>query len=166
MAMGNIIKFLRFAISNLPHNITEADAKEGLVHILKSFLDQRILFARESISNVCQSVIRENDVILTFGSSPVIRQILQKTAAIKHFRLIVVDCMPLREGVKTLSVMSSLVRCTYVPLSGAASAIREATKVILGMLVVLLWTIFHSHVGASALLSNGSVLAPAGNKFP
>jgi translation initiation factor eIF-2B subunit delta len=139
MAMGNIIKFLRFAISNLSHDKTEAESKQLLISKLKLFLEERILFARENIVTLCQSIISEDDVILTFGSSPVIRQILLSTANIKRFHLIIVDSMPLRDGIRTLSGMSNLVQCTYVPLSGTASVMKDVTRVILGMLYIYIY---------------------------
>lgn len=132
MAMGNIIKYLRFAISNLPHYISEADSKILLIGKLKLFLEERVLFAREHICNVCQSVIRDGDVILTLGSSAIIRQILLAMVSTKSFRLIVVDSMPLRDGIRTLNCISDVISCTYVPLAGAASAMKQATKVLVG----------------------------------
>lgn len=42
---------------------------------LTSFLEERIIYARESIANCCAATIRDDDVILTFGSSPLIRQV-------------------------------------------------------------------------------------------
>ena len=74
-------------------------------------------------------------------------KVLLRAASTKRFRLIVVDTRPLNEGLKTLAALSPHVRCVHTPLTGAAVTMREATRVILG---------------ASALLSNGSMLAPAG----
>ena len=147
MSMGNFIKFFRFTISQVPSDMNEADAKDFLLEKLHGFIEERIAVAQQNIAKFCTSSIRNNDVILTFGSSPVIRQVLLAAAQVKTFRLIVVDVRPLREAMKTVVALSPHVSCMYTPLSCAASVMKEATKVILG---------------ASALLSNGSVLAPAG----
>ena len=147
IGMGNIIKFLRFVISNVNPELSESAAKESIINSLLTFFEERITFARKSIATYFTSALRDGDVILTFGSSPLIRYILQVASTTKQFRLIVVDTRPLNEGLKTLSSLSSTVRCIYTPLSGAAAAMRNATRVILG---------------ASALFSNGAVLAPAG----
>lgn len=147
VAMGNIIKFLRTAISNLPQDWNEKQIKSKLIADLKHFLTVKILLARESIAQLCHSVIKEDDVILTFGSSPVIRQVLTTIAKTKKFKLIVVDSFPLKEGVRTLTALSPLIKCVYVPMSGAANVMRDATRVIMG---------------ASSLLSNGTLLAPVG----
>ena len=147
IGMGNIIKYLRFIISNVNPELSESAAKESIVNSLLTFFEERITFARKSIATYFTSALRDGDVILTFGSSPLVRYILQVASSTKQFRLIVVDTRPLNEGLKTLSSLSSTVRCIYTPLSGAAAAMRNATRVILG---------------ASALFSNGAVLAPSG----
>lgn len=146
--MGNIIRYVRLCVSKVSPELSETEAKAVIATKLQTYLDDKILFAGESIArNVC-SAIHENDVILTFGSSPLLRKALLHTAQTgKKFRLVVVDTRPLNEGLETLSALSSVTQCIYCPLSGAAVAMKDATKVILG---------------ASCLLSNGSMLAPAG----
>ena len=151
MGMGNVIKYIRYEISHIPPECSEAEAKAQLNTKLQSFLEERIVYARESIIRYMITTIKEDDVILTFGSSPLLRQVLLKVAAIKRFRLIVVDTRPLNEGLETLAALSMHVSCVYTPLTGAASVMREVTRVVLG---------------ASSLLSNGSMLAPAGILSP
>jgi translation initiation factor eIF-2B subunit delta len=151
MGMGNLIKQLRFSISNIRADRSEVESKAGLRRMLENFLEERILFARQSIINHVTAMIKENDVILTFGSSPLIRQILLAAAKQKKsFRLVVVDTRPLRDGLTTLTACSSSanIQCVYTPLSGAPTIMRDVTRVLLG---------------ASALLSNGCMLAPAGS---
>jgi translation initiation factor eIF-2B subunit delta len=147
MSMGNFIKFVRFTITQVAADVSEADAKDFLLERLYNFVEERISVAQQNIAKFCTSAIKTNDVILTFGSSPVIRQVLIAAAKVKTFKLIVVDARPLREGLKTVAALSPYVTCIYTPLASAATAMKEATKVILG---------------ASALLSNGSVFAPVG----
>mmetsp|Transcript_8740 Transcript_8740/g.12127 ORF Transcript_8740/g.12127 Transcript_8740/m.12127 type:complete len:507 (+) Transcript_8740:26-1546(+) len=146
--MGNLIKFLRLCISKISPESSEADAKAFLLEKLHSFLEDRIIFAAESIAKYVISAIRDDDVVLTFGSSPLIRKVLHAVVkANKRFRLIVIDARPLNDGLETLSSLSHYIHCVYCPLSGAAAVMKDATKVLLG---------------ASCLLSNGSMLAPAG----
>jgi translation initiation factor 2B subunit (eIF-2B alpha/beta/delta family) len=148
MGMGNLIKQLRFAISNIPADRSEMESKLTLRRMLESFLEERILYARQSIITNCMGMIKDNDVILTFGSSPLVRQILLAAAKQRSFRLIVVDTRPLRDGLATLQALSGALHCVYTPLSGAPAIMRDVTRVILG---------------ASSLLSNGCMLAPAGS---
>lgn len=145
--MGNIIKYLRQCISKIPPELSEAESKTILLQKLQSFLDEKMLYAGESIARYVTTTISDDDVILTFGSSPLIRKILLQAAQSKKFRVVIIDTRPLNEGLETLATLSKTIHCVYSPLSGAAVAMNGVTKVIFG---------------ASCLLSNGSMLAPAG----
>lgn len=145
--MGNIIRYIRLCISKVAPDLSEDQSKLSVTSKLQVFLDDKIIFAGESIAKTLIGSLNDDDVILTFGSSPLLRRILTLASKAKRFRLVVVDTRPLYEGLETLAAVSSNVSCVYCPLSGAAFALKDVTKVILG---------------ASCLLSNGSMLAPAG----
>lgn len=145
--MGNVIKFLRNSVSKITPETSEAEAKSVLLAKLQNFVEERIIVATECISKSLSTIIRENDVILTFGSSPLVHKALLTAATTKSFSLVVIDSRPLNEGLQTLSMLSHSVRCVYSPLSGAAAAMKDVTRVILG---------------ASSLLANGAMLASAG----
>ncbi|KAJ1434672.1 hypothetical protein B484DRAFT_417378 [Ochromonadaceae sp. CCMP2298] len=147
--MGNLIKFVRFSISKITPETSEAEAKEELMRRLQAFLEERLLYAAEHISTYVASAIRDNDVILTFGSSPLIRQVLLSVAQVREFRLVVIDSRPLNEGLATLTALSHKVHCVYSPLSGAAAAMKDQQ-------------VTHVLLGASSLQCNGTMLAPAG----
>ncbi len=147
IGMGNLVRYLKHEITHTPPDTYEADAKQKLKDSLQSFLEKRIIEPRDAILMHVAAAIKENDCILTYGSSPLIRYILEKIAETKKFRLIIVDSRPLNNGLKTLATLSSKVHCVYTPLCGAAAAMRETTRVLLG---------------ASALLSNGAILGAAG----
>jgi hypothetical protein len=53
MAMGNIVKFIRFAISEVSPELSEAEAKTVIADKLQNFLDERIIYARENINHHC-----------------------------------------------------------------------------------------------------------------
>ena len=145
--MGNVIKFVKSCISTTPVDMNEADAKALILENLKSFLDERIVFAGDSIAKHILSTMRDNDIIVTFGYSSLIVKILQAAAARFKFQLVIIDSKPLNSGLQTLSALSPLIKCVYTPMSGAVNAIKGATRVILG---------------ASCLFANGAMLAPAG----
>lgn len=145
--MGNVIKFLRMSISKISPESNESDSKASLLRSLESFIEERIIFAGESISRYITSTINEDETILTFGSSSLIRKVLLHAATVKKFKLVIIDTRPLNEGLDTLAALSKVTQCVYSPLSGTAVALKDVDKVILG---------------ASCLLSNGSMLAPAG----
>jgi translation initiation factor 2B subunit (eIF-2B alpha/beta/delta family) len=146
--MGNVIKYIRQLISKISPDLSEADAKKSLLNEIHIFIENKLIYARESISRYVTSVIKDDDVILTFGSSPLIRKILLSASQTRKFRLILIDTRPLNEGLTTIKALSSSnLHCTYSPLSATPVLLKDCTKVLLG---------------ASCLLSNGSMLAPAG----
>ena len=147
MAMGNIIKYLRFVISQVGPEESEAVAKAQLVEKLTSFLEERILLAQDSICQQSVDIIRTGDVVLTFGSSPLLRALLLRAQRTKAFRVIVVDAMPRWDGLHTVRSLlgegegqegEASGACgdenevVYTSLAGAAAAMKEATRVFLG----------------------------------
>ena len=86
-------------------------------------------------------------IIIIIQSSSNTPQVLLSLAKTVSLHVIVVDARPQMAGLQTLKILSRSIHCTYTPLSGAAAAMRNVSRVILG---------------ASALLSNGSMIAAAG----
>ena len=98
---------------------------------------------------------RDGDVILTFGASSFIQEILLDSfskdcinSKRKDFRVIIVDSRPLLDGRKTLEVLTAAgISCSYTLLAGVGVVLKGATRVLLG---------------ASGVMSNGAVMAPIG----
>lgn len=109
--MGNLIKYMRFSVSKVSPEVSEAEAKSLLLDKLQAYLEERIVFAAENIAKYVISTIRDNDVIMTFGSSPLVRKVLLLAAEARSFRLVVVDTRPLNEGMITLAALSPKVHC-------------------------------------------------------
>ena len=63
MAMGNIVKFIRFAISEVQPELNEAEAKSIIAGKLQNFLDERIIYARENINKHCAGVKRKTNML-------------------------------------------------------------------------------------------------------
>jgi translation initiation factor eIF-2B subunit delta len=150
IGMGNLIKYLRYTISQIAPDCSEDRAKNTVTSALAEYLAERIINSRNCISqDVCFPSIKEHDVILTFGSSPLVRQILLETAARgRRFRVIIVDARPLHDGRATMQACAAAnIPCMYTNLAGVNFVMDQATRVLMG---------------ASAVLSNGAVLAPAG----
>lgn len=152
VSMGNAFSFLKLAVANLERELEWDDAREILLESMEAYVTERIEYAGKAISRHAGSKIQsDGDVILVFGKSEVINRLLLDAALVdgKAFRVIVVDARPLLEGRDTLAVLSRAgIPCTYVLLNALSYLMmREVTKVFLG---------------ASALLSNGSVLSRVG----
>ncbi len=150
--MGNAFSFLKLAVANLDRELPWEEARELLLESMEAYVTERIEYAGKAISRHAGSKIQDSgDVILVFGKSEVINRLLLDAALVekKKFRVIVVDARPLLEGRDTLQILSRAgISCTYVLLNALSYLMmREVTKVFLG---------------ASALMSNGSVLSRVG----
>jgi translation initiation factor eIF-2B subunit delta len=150
VSMGNAFSFLKLAVANLDRDLEWSEAKQILLESMEAYVNERIEYAGKAISRHAASKIQEGDVILVFGRSEVVnRLLLDAHGDGKKFRVIVVDSRPLLEGRDTLQILSRAgISCTYVLLNALSYLMmREVTKVFLG---------------ASALMSNGSVLSRVG----
>ncbi|KAL9181151.1 hypothetical protein ACHAXT_009956 [Thalassiosira profunda] len=152
VSMGNAFSFLKLAVSSLDRELEWDAAREILLESIEAYVTERLEYAGKAISRHAGSKIQERgDVILVFGKSEVINKLLLDAALVdkKTFRVIVVDSRPLLEGRDTLEILSRAgISCTYVLLNALSYLMmREVTKVFLG---------------ASALMSNGSVLSRVG----
>ena len=152
VSMGNAFSFLKLAVANLERELEWDVARHILLESMEAYITERIDYAGKAISKHARSKIQTNgDVILIFGKSEVINRVLLDAAIIdnKTFRVIVVDSRPLLEGRDSLAILSRAgIPCTYILLNALTYLMMgEVTKVFLG---------------ASALMSNGSVLSRIG----
>ena len=152
VSMGNAFSFLKLAVANLDRDTQWDVARDILLESMEAYVNERIEYAGKAISRHAGCKIQDvGDVILIFGKSEVINRLLLDAALVdkKIFRVIVVDSRPMLEGRDTLSILSRAgISCTYVLLNALSYLMmREVTKVFLG---------------ASALMSNGSVLSRVG----
>lgn len=149
--MGNAFSFLKLAVANLERDLEWREARQILLEGMEAYVNERIEYAGKAISRHAGSKIQDGgDVILIYGRSEVVnRLLLDAHADGKQFRVIVVDSRPLLEGRDALQILSGAgISCTYVLLNALSYLMmREVTKVFLG---------------ASALMSNGSVLSRVG----
>lgn len=152
VSMGNAFSFLKLAVANLERDLEWNVAREILLESMEAYVTERIEYAGKAISKHAGTKIQDRgDVILVFGKSEVINRLLLDAASVekKTFRVIVVDSRPMLEGRDTLAILSRAgIPCTYILLNALSYLMmREVTKVFLG---------------ASALMSNGSVLSRVG----
>jgi len=152
VSMGNAFSFLKLAVANLERELEWDAAREILLESMEAYVTERIEYAGKAISRHARSKIQERgDVVLIFGKSEVINRLLLDAALVdkKSFRVIVVDARPLLEGRDTLAILARAgISCTYILLNALTYLMMgEVTKVFLG---------------ASALMSNGSVLSRVG----
>ena len=152
VSMGNAFTFLKLAVAALDRDMSLEEVKEVLVETIDAYIHERIDVADEAISKHASSKIVDGDVILTYGCSAVVEVLLLEAAkekGVDSFRVIVVDSRPLLEGRALVGRLAETgIECTYILLNALSYVMmREVTKVFLG---------------ASALMSDGSVLSRVG----
>lgn len=149
IAMANAIRALRHQISLLPPEISETEARDTMVRFIDTFLLNRLEVAHQLIVQSALAKISDGDVILTYGRSRVVTQILLAAAAAeRRFRVVVVDGRPFHEG-KALAeeLVAAGISCDLVNINALAYMMREVTKTI---------------VGAAGLYANGTMLSRVG----
>jgi translation initiation factor eIF-2B subunit delta len=147
--MSNTINWLKMKVLQLDMSLSEADAKQAVTAALDDYINRRIIAANHYMSTEHgEHIIRNGDVVLTFGSSSSVENIVLHAHRHKKFRMIVVDAGP-QFAAKEL--MRRLVRagvpCTYLLLNAVSYIMKDVTKVL---------------IGAYAMLSNGHATSPAG----
>lgn len=148
-SMGNAIKYIKKEISNIQSTVKEEEAKAILKEYIDKYIQEKIHLAAKAISKYAIEKINNGDVILIYGYSSLVNDILcdahEKGRA---FRVIVVDSRPRQEGREALRRMVRKgIHCTYVMITAISYMLPEVSKVFLG---------------AHALLANGYVMSRAG----
>ena len=131
---------------------------------IDTFIHDKIVLAADTIckyilansdivisgSSYSKSKITDDDVILTYGySSLVLNILLQAKRAFQNMHVIVCDSRPKQKGKLMLEqLIKHNIACTYVLINGVSFIMNRVTKVILG---------------AHALLANGYVMSPIGS---
>ncbi|KAL6623402.1 hypothetical protein ACP70R_033281 [Stipagrostis hirtigluma subsp. patula] len=149
ISMGNAIRFLKNKIAKLPLALSELEAKASLQSDIDWFINGKIIIADEVIVQHAIKKIRDDDVLLTYGSPSVVEMIFDRAHKLgKKFRVVVVDSRPNLEGQRLLRrLVEKGISCTYTHINAVSYIMREVTRVFLG---------------ASSVLSNGTVYSRVG----
>lgn len=97
---------------------------------IDTYVRDQIDKAAEAISITVQQKISDGDVILTFGCSSVILNILNEARKNKRqFRVIVVDARPWHEGKEMLRrLVAKNIKCTCVLINAAGFIMPEVKR--------------------------------------
>lgn len=148
-SMGNAIRWLKKLIVEIDPSTGEQEAKDYLCGHIDKFIQERITVTDQAIAASASAMIKDGSVVLTYAKSAIVEKtILQAYARGTQFRVMVVDSRPLFEG-KNLatSLMKAGLQVEYIPFSGIAHAVQDATLVFLG---------------AHSMLSNGRLMSRIG----
>jgi translation initiation factor eIF-2B subunit delta len=155
VSMGNAFTFFKTAVATLDRDWSWETMRQVLVQeTIPAYLTQRLEYSDAAIAQYAVSKLQLHEVLLTFGYSEVIQHVLE-TAWRRNdklhqpFRVIVVDSRPLLEGRRMVQALrqAGLEHVTYIYYHSLTYVMPTVTKVLLG---------------ASALMSNGSVLGRIG----
>jgi translation initiation factor eIF-2B subunit delta len=149
ISMRNAVKAIKQAIGRTTH-LTKEQAKVYILETINDYRRQKIMAACVLIFQKGSEKIVDGDVILTYGSSFIIQNILLTAHnAGTKFTVIIVDSNPKFEG-KTLlgRLVEAGIPCTYILITALSFVINDCKKCFLG---------------AHGLLSNGSVVSRTGS---
>lgn len=152
-SMGNAIRWLKKAIVEIDPRTPEQEAKEYLCDEIDRFIRERITVTDQAIAALASGSIKNGSTVLTYAKSSIVEKtILQAHANGTRFRVMVVDSRPLFEG-KSLatSLMHAGLEVEYLPFSGIAHAVKEATLVLLGAHSMLSNGRLQSRIGTAGL---------------
>lgn len=104
--------------------------KFRLLESIDTYIRDQIDKAAEAISITVQEKISDGDVILTFGCSSVVQNILNEAKKSKRdFRVIVVDARPWNEGQEMLRrLVAKDIKCTCVLINAVGFIMPEVSS--------------------------------------
>ncbi|KAL7050224.1 hypothetical protein ACKWTF_003997 [Chironomus riparius] len=150
VSMTNALKYIKVLVSQENSNESDEDKKQRIIDKIDTYAHEQIETAAKSISLKVREKIAEDDVILTYGCSSLIKRSLVEAwkDGDKKFSVVVVDSRPDHEGQEMLkSLTMEGISCTYVLINAISFIMPKVTKVLLG---------------AHALLANGYIMSRVG----
>ena len=150
VSMRNVIRIMRSFISKLNPNLNLDDTKAYLINLIDKFMHEEIECGLDGIREYGNLKINQDDVILTFGNSFLIKHIFKEAKQCgKQFRVIVVDSNPRLDGKELVEFLHQLnINVTYVLISALSYVMKEVNKVL---------------IEAHTLLANGYMISDMGS---
>ena len=146
--MSLAIDYVKKVAGVIPHEWDIHTVRENLTWRTNHFIQDRILKARSTLMEHGVGKLKKVSVVLTYGRSSVVEMLLLKAHSLKMGISVVVVANDSAEGAQMVSELASHgMQCTLVMLSAISFVLSEVDMVM---------------VGASALFSNGTMLAAAG----
>lgn len=150
VSMRNVIRIMRSYISKLSAEWSADEARSHLLDLIDKFVYEEIECGLNGIREHGNLKIGQDDVILTFGNSFLIKHIFREAKqAGKRFRVIVVDSAPRLDGKQLVQFLGQLnIDATYVLINALSYVMKEVNKVLLE---------------AHTLLANGYMISEMGS---
>ncbi|KAK4299965.1 hypothetical protein Pmani_027799 [Petrolisthes manimaculis] len=144
VAMDNAIRFLKHKVNSIAPNMPEGQAKDELRTAIEDYIKENITLASSAIASHAAYLMQPNDVILTFGYSGLVCEMVE--AACKNgniVNVVVADSPQPPSGLAMVQRLASLQVPTYYRLiTDITNVMDKVTKVV---------------VEAEAVMMNGAI---------
>ncbi|KAJ2794287.1 hypothetical protein H4R20_006277 [Coemansia guatemalensis] len=99
IGMANAIRWLKSEIIHTSHDLKDDEAKSQLISKIDGYIKERITAAGDIIADAGAQKIQDGDVVLTFGASSAVQNLLITARNNgRRFHVIVIDSRPENEG--------------------------------------------------------------------
>ncbi|KAF6002047.1 Eukaryotic translation initiation factor 2B, subunit 4 delta, 67kDa [Cyanidiococcus yangmingshanensis] len=126
VAMGNAVRFVKSRLGIQSLAPTFRELQRQLLNDIDAFIEERIVFALETIFEAGAERIRDGDVVLTYDASYAVESILLRAMRKlkRRFRVIVLDSRPRYRGhaLANRLLQHGITHCTYSLLHAGAYA--------------------------------------------
>jgi translation initiation factor eIF-2B subunit delta len=129
IGIGNAVRYLK--LQNPPDDVVPATVRrDRLLSSIDHFIEDKIDDVATFLTRTIGETILENDVVLTYGWSPIILNALTLAGERVKFRVIVVDSRPNFDAKRLVQRLPQL-EVRYVLLAGLSYCMPEVTKVLI-----------------------------------
>ena len=128
VSMCNAIRPLKLAFSKIPPGKQDFQAKQDICKAIDDFITDEIICAQKGIVvNAMTKINDQDDVILVFGYSLIVKHVLQKAIKLgKKFSVVVVDSRPKFDGKTMLKSLLELnIPTTYIFINAISYVMKE-----------------------------------------
>lgn len=137
IGMENAIENLKWNIFHASKRLSDEEIKQELIQKIDDYIRLEIQLPGKVISNfvIENKKIVNNDIIIVYACSSLVLKVLcdAHQAGIR-FKVIVIDGRPKMEGKEMLRrLLKSGIKCSYMLINSISHAMRESTKVFLGV---------------------------------
>jgi translation initiation factor eIF-2B subunit delta len=126
VSLRNVLRIVRTQLSKVSNELGAEKAKQSMSAMIERFIHEEIECGLDGIKEHGSQKIHDDDVILVFNNSFLVRHILgQALSDGKQFKVIVVDTNPRREGRAMLDYLVSVgVDTTYILINAVAHVMK------------------------------------------
>ncbi|KAJ2083442.1 hypothetical protein H4R24_000822 [Coemansia sp. RSA 988] len=184
IGMANAIRWLKSEIIHTSHDLKDDEAKSQLITKIDGYIKERITAAGDIIADAGAQKIQDGDVVLTFGASSAVRNLLITARNNgRRFHVVVIDSRPENEGrglvrklveagfsnqqpadnTEDARLMAANTNAYEKSKGGSRTGLSDGvTYASLTALSLLMRDVSKVFLGAEAFFANGNMLSRAG----